>query len=261
MRGADDAHRRSILVEALESLLAPEERAHLVPLFEAETGQERGRVAASQLGIEIPTADAALAQLAEDSDPLLRRLALELLSARLEESDAIADTPAVTMQPTQIAAHLQRVQGFNRLMTRQLVGIADAFEETSRETGQLLFDEGDEEASLFVLVEGEVTISVQGQELKRLGPGDLLGEPSTLDGGPSMEQARAESDIIALELKREPLIELMSQAPAFSIGLSQLLVERIRRLQEEIVRVTKTGAERDGTAPTADASAEEGGAG
>ena len=258
MRGADDAHRRSILVEALESLLAPEERVHLVPLFEAESGEEKGRIAALQLGVEIPSAREARERLANDPDPLLRRLAAELPASRLEGSDSIADTPAVPMQPTQIAAHLQRVPGFNRLLTRQLVGIAEAFEETRHASGELLFDEGDEEASLFVLVEGEVRLSIEGREVGRLGPGDLLGEPSTLDGGRCMEQARAESEVVALKLKREPLIGLMSEAPAFSIGLSQLLADRIRRLQSEIVSAPERTAEAAAAGAARDA---EGGAG
>ena len=49
--GAD----RAILIEAMDSLLSPERRAQLIPLYEADHPVERGRIAQRELGIPLPS--------------------------------------------------------------------------------------------------------------------------------------------------------------------------------------------------------------
>ena len=70
-------------------------------------------------------------------------------------------------------------------------------------------------------------------EITSVGPGSLIGELASIDGGLSMERARAVSPAVALRLRREPLMALMADAPAFAIALSQLLAARVRSLQSE----------------------------
>lgn len=137
------------------------------------------------------------------------------------------------MEPMQIAAHLQRAPAFNRLAMRELVRIADAVEEIEFAPDEILFDEGEEGAALYLLVSGEVSLALGGAEFERVGPGALIGELASVDGGRSMECARALAPVVALRLRREPLMLLMADAPAFAIALSQRLAARVRRLQSD----------------------------
>jgi CRP-like cAMP-binding protein len=150
----------------------------------------------------------------------------------------------------QITAHLQRAAGFNRLAMRELVRIADAVEEIRLAAEEILVEEGEEDPSLFLLVSGEVSLSHRGTEIERIGPGALIGELSSIDGGPSAERACAVTPVLALRLRREPLMALMVDVPAFTIALSQLLAVRVRSLQSELAELPD--AKPDDTGPTAD---------
>ena len=150
----------------------------------------------------------------------------------------------------QITAHLQRAVGFNRLAMRELVRIADAVEEIRLAAEEVLVAEGEEDPALFLLVSGEVSLSQRGIEIGRVGPGALVGELSSIDGGPSAESACAVTPVLALRLRREPLMALMADVPDFTIALSQLLAARVRSLQSELIE--RSDAKSDGAKPTTD---------
>jgi AAA family ATP:ADP antiporter len=233
LRSAPDLHQRAILIEAMESLLGPVRRAELVPLYETNAVIERGKIAANQLGIALPSREQAWSELERDTDEFVARLREQLPPPWLVNEESISNTGRMPMEPMQIAAHLQRAPAFNRLVIREVMRIADAVEEIVLAPDEILFDEGEERAALYLLVSGEVSLSLSGAEFERVGPGALIGELASVDGGLSMERARAIAPVVALRLGREPLMVLMTDAPAFAIALSQRLAARVRRLQSE----------------------------
>jgi CRP-like cAMP-binding protein len=229
-RVAPDVHQRSILVEALESVLVPADRARLLPLIESVEPVERGAVAAHQLQTSMLGRDEAWMELKGSGDPVVDRLLVGRSAPWLEATERIDDNEVV-LRTTQIAAQLHRVPGFDRLATRQLVRVAEAVREVHYAAGDAIYSEGDEDDSLYVLTEGEVGVSAEGEEQVVLGPGVLLGEIAALDAGKRAESARAAAEVTALRLDRETLLTLMSEAPGLGIGLSQFLAQRLRAMQ------------------------------
>jgi CRP-like cAMP-binding protein len=250
LRGTRDLHQRAILIEAMESLLSPVRRAQLIPLYETDDAFERGRIAGQQLEVSLPSQEQAWLDLASDPDELIVRFHEQLPPPWLAAEESIADTRGVPLQTMQITAHLQRAAGFNRLSMRELVRVADAVEEIRLAVEEILVEEGEEDPSLFLLIAGEVSLSHRGTEVARVGPGALVGELSSIDGGPSAERARAVTAVLALRLRREPLMALMVDVPAFTIALSQLLAVRVRSLQSELTE--RFGATSDEASPTSD---------
>ncbi len=248
LRSTRDSHQRAILIEAMESLLSPVRRAQLIPLYETDDAFKRGRIAGQLLGISFPSQEQAWLDLASDPDELILRLHRQLPPPWLAPEESIADTRGVPLQTMQITAHLQRAAGFNRLAMRELVRIADVVEEIRLAAEEILVEEGEEDPSLFLLVSGEVSLSQHGTEIGRLGPGALVSELSSIDGGPSAERACAVTPVLALRLRREPLMALMADVPAFTIALSQLLAVRVRSLQSELGE--RPNAQTDETGPT-----------
>ncbi|MBW2576900.1 MAG: HEAT repeat domain-containing protein [Deltaproteobacteria bacterium] len=234
LRSSRDSHQRAILIEAMESLLSAEKRAELVQLYEIEDALERGKVAARWLKIALPAREQAWSDLASDSDELVVRLQAELPPPWLVAEDPITDTRGVSMQTMQITAHLQRAPAFNRLAMRELVRVAEAVDEIQLDSDKILFEAGEDRASLYLLISGEISLSLRDTEIASVGPGSLIGELASIDGGLSMERARAVSPAVALRLRREPLMALMADAPAFAIALSQILAARVRSLQSEL---------------------------
>jgi CRP/FNR family transcriptional regulator, cyclic AMP receptor protein len=76
-----------------------------------------------------------------------------------------------------LADELKTVQLFSGLSQRQLKRLARGFREREVKSGTHVIQEGAKSGnSFFVIVEGTATASVDGNELRKLGPGDHFGE-------------------------------------------------------------------------------------
>jgi hypothetical protein len=226
-----------VQVEALEALLGPAERRELLPLLDAAGGAPEAL--AERLGLPLPSAGEAWRELHADADELTRRLARHAApppaagGAALEEPAAIGNALGVR-DPVELAAFLSQVPVFDRLSTAQLVALAEALAEERVAAGELVYAEGDEGSSLYVVRAGELEISRGGAPLERVGPGRFFGELSTLDGVPRSTSVRALAPAQLLRVSREDLLALMEEAPALGIGLAQHLALRVRELRERL---------------------------
>ena len=72
---------------------------------------------------------------------------------------------------------LKRVPLFSDLSQRQLKRLARDFREREVKSGTRVMREGEKSGiSFFVIVEGTATVSLDGEEVRQLGPGDHFGE-------------------------------------------------------------------------------------
>ena len=64
--------------------------------------------------------------------------------------------------------------------------------------------------------------------LAMLGPGDVVGELSLIDGGPRSATVRARTDLAVLEIDRRDLTRLLKKAPSVMRKLLEALAGRLR---------------------------------
>jgi CRP-like cAMP-binding protein len=100
------------------------------------------------------------------------------------------------------ALHLRKIPLLSDVAPETVARLAEVCEERIALPGEPLFAQGDPGDVLWILLEGEVSILVDGREVKRLGPGSAFGEIAVLDGGPRAAGARAQSDAYLLRLAR-----------------------------------------------------------
>ena len=74
------------------------------------------------------------------------------------------------------ATALGRAPLFGNLARGDLVQLAMATEDLEVEAGKVLAREGEIGQEFFVIVDGEVSVTRDGEEINRLGPGDFFGE-------------------------------------------------------------------------------------
>jgi CRP-like cAMP-binding protein len=75
------------------------------------------------------------------------------------------------------ADELKKVPLFSGLSQRQLKRLARSFREREVKAGTPVIQEGEKSGiSFFVIVEGTATVSVGGNEVRQLGPGEHFGE-------------------------------------------------------------------------------------
>jgi SulP family sulfate permease len=79
--------------------------------------------------------------------------------------------------PTEV---LQRVPLFSDLDRRDLERIAGSMKERTFNAGDTVLVEGESGVGFFVIDDGHATVSVGGNERRKLGPGDYFGEVALL---------------------------------------------------------------------------------
>ena len=102
---------------------------------------------------------------------------------------------------------------------------------------QVIFNEGDPGASLYVIMQGRVKIarsSPDGKErtIALLGPGDLFGELALLDGDARSADAVALEDSQVLVVPREEFRAFLMEHPQVAMGLLVVLSRRLRRTSQ-----------------------------
>ena len=80
----------------------------------------------------------------------------------------------------------------------------------------------------FIIVSGRAEVVRDGKRLALLGPGDVVGELSLIDGQPRSATVTATSDLEVLELDRADLLKLVTKAPPFMRKLLESLAGRLR---------------------------------
>ncbi len=121
-------------------------------------------------------------------------------------------------------------------------------EKVSFKAGDLIFAEGDQTNDFYLIEEGHVIGFRAGHgdevewQVARLGPGDVLGEVSFLDGGPRQISVRADTDGTLLKVHPFDLLALENGDHFYdnlraSIGIT--VVERMRVSTEKQIAALK----------------------
>jgi signal-transduction protein with cAMP-binding, CBS, and nucleotidyltransferase domain len=137
---------------------------------------------------------------------------------------------------------LFREQGISR---KELITLAAFCREKRFAAGASLFQEGDEGAEMYVILEGRVIISKfipgAGEEaLAILERGDFFGEMSLIDGEPRSADARAYGgQLTVLALDQDTVREVLAMDPHAALEFLQLLcrliANRLREIDEKVI--------------------------
>jgi CRP/FNR family cyclic AMP-dependent transcriptional regulator len=93
-----------------------------------------------------------------------------------------------------------------------------------------IMKEGEKGGFMYVVVKGNVAVSIKSKVVERAGPGGVFGEMALVDQSPRAASAVAESDAELLPVNRNDLLSLVTTKPAFAVSLLRSLAERLRRM-------------------------------
>ena len=124
---------------------------------------------------------------------------------------------------------LRRFNLFADLDRAQLEAIADPDSERSFAAGERIMRRGMSGTGFYVILDGEATVTLSGEELNRLRQGDFFGEISTLLDEPLTADITAETPLRVLEIPGPRLKAFLLSYPQV---MYRILVTEARRLQE-----------------------------
>lgn len=98
----------------------------------------------------------------------------------------------------------------------------------------VIFEEGQPGDSMFVLLEGRVTISIRGVDVWHLRDGEIFGEMALIDRRPRSASAIARTSVRVARIDEIGFMRLVQETPAFSIYVMRLMAKRLRALDDTI---------------------------
>lgn len=100
--------------------------------------------------------------------------------------------------------------------------------------GTVIFEQGDPPDGFYVVLEGEVEISVRDYVLWRLGKGEIFGEMALIDERPRSARACARTDCRLVKVDERRFLFLVTQTPFFALGVMRVMAERLRAMDETV---------------------------
>jgi CRP-like cAMP-binding protein len=126
---------------------------------------------------------------------------------------------------------LRRVPLFSDLDNRELQEIAGSMKQRSFSTGQQIAVEGESGVGFFIIEDGDASVTVHGDEVRRLGPGDYFGEIALIAQTPRTATVTAESDLKTYGMTFWDFRPLVEETPGIAWKLLQSFAKQYDRSQ------------------------------
>ncbi|HET8607260.1 MAG TPA: cyclic nucleotide-binding domain-containing protein [Gaiellaceae bacterium] len=123
---------------------------------------------------------------------------------------------------------LQRVPMFQGLDRGHLETVARSFKERTFSAGSSVTTEGQGGVGFFVIEDGSATVSVAGEERRKLGAGDWFGELALIDDSPRSATIVADSDLRCWGLTSWEFRPLVEQNASIAWSMLQTMAKRMR---------------------------------
>jgi len=127
---------------------------------------------------------------------------------------------------------LRSVPLFRELGAEQLKPVAEIAGYVRHEAGEVLFEPQDLGDRLYVIAEGSVELSAEGEAPEVLWPGDCFGELALLESLPRHRRAKAVEPATLLTIGRQEFELILQGHPDIARAMAEVLAERLRRSLE-----------------------------
>jgi len=155
------------------------------------------------------------------------------------QSGPVAAAPAV---PAPASAALAGLPLFAGLNSQELALLQARMERTQFPVNQTVFWRGERGEHLYVIESGRAAVTIPSDEGKHvtvdvLGPGQVFGEISMLDGGPRTATVRALEPLVLRSLAREQFQAFLRSSPSAAIHMLAVMGQRQRASTEALRHV------------------------
>ena len=123
---------------------------------------------------------------------------------------------------------LQRVPLFQGLERGQLETLARSFKDRTFSAGQTVTSEGSGGVGFFVIEDGSATVSIGGEERRKLGAGDYFGELALIDDSPRSATIVADTDLKCWGLTSWEFRPLVESNASIAWSMLQTMAQRLR---------------------------------
>lgn len=125
---------------------------------------------------------------------------------------------------------LKRTPLLAGLSKRDLEEVGRLADEVDVRAGRVLLKEGDTGREFFVIIDGQIDITKEGQHLRTMGAGEFLGDIALVVERPRTATATAITDSRLLVVGHREFHSLMDQFPSIRVSVLESIALRLRDL-------------------------------
>jgi CRP/FNR family transcriptional regulator, cyclic AMP receptor protein len=130
-------------------------------------------------------------------------------------------------QPSAASA-LERVPLLSGMNDRARGRLAKTMKERTFAAGREVVAQGRTGAGFFLIIGGDAVVTIGGEVIRTLGPGDYFGEMALLHGGPRSATVTAQSELSCLTISSWGFKAFVQEHPQVAWDMLQKLAERLR---------------------------------
>ena len=139
---------------------------------------------------------------------------------RPEQAEEIVETERVRQELVTLRLDtLRKVDLFDELPIDSLFKLLDISRSKDCEPGELLIREGELSSSLYIILQGSVTVSHNGTDIASFSAGAHFGEMALLSSTKRSASVRSSSRSSLLVIDKDPLFSLLYQEPLLGVSL------------------------------------------
>jgi CRP-like cAMP-binding protein len=127
---------------------------------------------------------------------------------------------------------LSRIPLFSGIKPKDLKRLEKRMTERSFNEGDEITTQGESGIGFFVIEEGNATVSVDGNIVRTLGPGEHFGEVALIDSGPRSATVVATTDLRCRGMSAWEFRPFVEEHPDVAWALLETLVGRLREAEE-----------------------------
>ncbi len=129
---------------------------------------------------------------------------------------------------------LQEIQVFEHTSTEDLSFIAAITEEVWPKAGEIIYNEGEPSNAMYLVLEGQVRHTRQGQEVMVAGKKEAFGTWALFDDEARVATAEALTESHLLRIDKEDFFELLADHTDITQSILKSLSKRLRNIIERV---------------------------
>jgi CRP-like cAMP-binding protein len=139
------------------------------------------------------------------------------------------------MGQTNVDGMLSTVPLFSRCTKKELKVLSRLATQMTFPAGRVVTQQGRYGREFIVILNGQATVTIDGQTVATLGPGDFLGEIALLDGGPRTATVIADTDLVVEVMSHQEFASVLVDVPLVTRGILKGVAARLRAADASLV--------------------------
>ncbi len=131
------------------------------------------------------------------------------------------------MAKNQYHEHLRQVPLFAGLDSDELDAVGQTATELDYEAGHVLMHEGARAHEMFVLMEGTVEVTKDGEHVADIGAGGFVGEMALLSHSSRNSTVTATTDVVVLHIDGREFGTLLTRVPTIAAKMLPIVATRV----------------------------------